>query len=353
MAPNATATKPAKVPASKQPPENSVWIRYHPWIEGVMAHISAWSIHLLVIGGAVLWFTYLAYALGFAHAPRSLPMEAVRLDIGGGGGNKEGTGTEKGGDHAPLKEGVQADKDNPGEKTNTVDQNDRPQLTDVQKQDIDVKFPPADARLIKQDAGSMQSFASLDKDLRDKLRDGINPSKGNSGTGTGGGTGAGTGTGTGSGTGAGTQRMLNEREKRMLRWSMKFKTRSPADYLRQLQALGAVLAVQSGPDSYEVVDLTKRPFKPERKDLSTIQKIWWIDDNPQSVQGLLMALGLRLPTSRVIAFIPNEVEDELAKKELAFLHLNEEDIFETTFAVDVPGLGGRKYDLHVIDQKRK
>ena len=102
-----------------------------------------------------------------------------------------------------------------------------------------------------------------------------------------------------------------------------------------------------------MVDLTKRPFKPEVKDLSTIQKIWWIDDNPQSVQGLLAVLGLRLPANRVIAFIPNEVEDELAKAELAYRHLDENDIFETTFAINVPGAGGRKYDLHVIEQKRK
>jgi hypothetical protein len=353
MAPNATATKPAKIPAGKQPPKNSVWIRYHPWIEGVMAHISAWSIHLLVIGGAVLWFTYLAYALGFAHSPKSLPMEAVRFDNSGGGGNKEGTGTEKGGEHAPLKEGTVADKENPGDKKRPLDSNDRPQLTDIEAKKVEQTFTEPDARYIKQDVGSMQTFANLDKDLHDKLRDGINPSKGNGGTGTKGGKGSGAGEGTGSGTEKGTQRMLNEREKRMLRWSMKFKTHNAADYLRQLKALGAVLAVQNGPNSFEVIDLTKPRPKPEAKDLSTIQKIWWIDDNPQSVQGLLAALGLPLRANRVIAFIPNEVEDELAKEELAYRHLDENDIFETTFAINVPGAGGRKYDLHVIEQKQK
>ena len=189
MAANATIDKPAKVPAAKQPPANSVWIRYHPWIEGVLAHISAWSIHLLVIGGAILWFTYLAYVFGFARPPRSLPMEAVRFQDAGGGGSKTGSGTEKGGDqHAPI-EGAAADNANSGQKTNTVDQSDRPKLTDLQAKKIDEAFAPADARYIKQDAGSMNTFASLDKNLRDKLRDGINPSKGNGGTGTGGGNG--------------------------------------------------------------------------------------------------------------------------------------------------------------------
>jgi hypothetical protein len=353
MAPNATAGRPARLPAAKQPPENSVWVRYHPWIEGVMAHISAWSIHLLVIGGAFLWFTYIAFALGFAHAPRSLPVEPVRFEDAGGGGSKAGTGTAKGGDqHAPT-EGAVTDNANPGDKKSTVDQSDRPQLTDVQTKDIDVKFPPADARLIKQDAGSMLSFAHLEDDLRNKLRDGINPSKGNGGTGTGVGKGTGTGEGTGSGTEKGTQRILNDREKRMLRWSMKFNTQDGRDYLRQLEALGAVLAIPTSPNTFEVVDLTKRPLRPEDKDLSTIQKIWWIDDNPRSVMSLMQAMGLRGQPGRIIAFIPNAVEDDLAKTELAFHHLKEEDIFETAFNIRVPGAGGRKYDVHVIEQKKK
>ena len=147
--------------------------------------------------------------------------------------------------------------------------------------------------------------------------------------------------------------MLNEREKRMLRWAMKFRTHNPSDYLRQLRALGAVLAFQDGPGSFEVVDLTKRSLRPERSDLSDMKKIWWIDDNPRSVQGLLAVLRLPVPASRMIAFFPKQVEDELAQKELAYRHLKEDDIFETTFAVDVPGLGGRRYDVRVIDQKRK
>ncbi len=352
MAANATAVKPARPKAARQPPANSVWIRYHPWIEGVMAHISAWSIHLLIIGGAVLWFTYLAYALGFARPPRSLPMEAVTLDSGGGGSEK-GTGTEPGGEqHAPI-EAAANDKSNTGGTKNTAQPEDRPQLTDVQVKQIDQTFTEPVARLIKQDVGSMKSFASLQNDVRNKLLDGINPSKGNGGTGTDGGKGAGTGTGTGAGTGAGHQRVINERTKRMLRWSMHFKTHDPADYLRQLQALGAVLAFQSGPDSFEVVDLTKHPLRPEVKDLATINKIWWIDDDPRSVGGLLQVLRLPLRAGRVIAFIPNEVEEELAKAELAYQHADEDDIFETTFDVFVPGAGGSKYDLRVSSQKRK
>lgn len=358
MAPNATATKPAKakVLASKQPPQNSVWIRYHPWIEGVMAHISAWSIHLLVIGGAVLWFTYLAYALGFAKPARSLPMEAVRLEIAGGGGNKEGTGAEKGGDHAPLKEGAASDADKPGEKTNKVDATDRPQLTDVEVKKIDESFTPEDARYIKE-VGSMQSFANLDKDLRDKLRDGINPSKGNGGTGTGGGEGAGTGTGAGSAAGPGKERKLNEREKRFLRWDIILKTNNAPDMLRKLEALGVVLGIRTGPHSIATIDLSKRPYRPEVKDASTIGKVYWIivkgggDVEPND---LMQAMGL--PTSPnlfLVAFIPVELEEECGKLELAYHHLRENEILRTAIEIRVPGEHGEKYSLRVVDQKKK
>ncbi|HBI46937.1 MAG TPA: hypothetical protein DDY78_29405 [Planctomycetales bacterium] len=351
MAPKATAGKQARVPAAKQPPKNSVWVRYHPWIEGVMGHATSVSLHLLVIGGAFLWFTYIAFALGFAHAPRSLPVEPVVF--AGGGGNKAGTGTAKDGEKAAPKEDAETDKNNPGEKNPPIDSNDQPKLTDVKPKVIDPAFAPPDARLIKSNLESMERFQKLNDDVQKKLREGLDASKGNGGTGTGGGTGAGTGEGTGSGTKAGKEHQPNEREKRMLRWSMKFNTQNGNDYLRQLEALGAVLAIPTGPNSFEVVDLTKKPLRPEAKDLSTIQKIWWIDDNPRSVLSLMEAMRLPGRPGRIIAFIPNEVEDDLAKTELAYHHLEADDIFETTFAIHMPGAGGRKYDVKVIEQKRK
>jgi hypothetical protein len=99
-----------------------------------------------------------------------------------------------------------------------------------------------------------------------------------------------------------------------------------------------------------VVDLTKRPFKPENKEMSTSKKIWWFDNDPRSVQGLMTAMGLPFRPQRDVAFIPQEVEEELAKKELA-TGLKVDDVFETTFGVRVPGVGGRKYDVWVISQK--
>ena len=351
MAANATAPKPVKKP-SRQPPSETVWVRYHPWMEGAMGHLASWSIHLLIIGVAVL--VSLAYAWGFIKHNQQLPVEPVQFADAGGGGNPEGTGTGPG-DQAPPKEGVQSDKPNEG---NTDKSNERVALNPVEQQRVAQEFPPEVARYIQEGPESMKAFTDLDKTALDKLRAGLTPSKGNGGTGKDGGTGSGKDGGDGSGNGKGNGRMLNDREKRMLRWTMKFDTHGQpgsaaagADYLHQLEALGAILAIPVGPeDQFKIYDLSTSPPQPLDKDISTIQRIWWIDNNPASVHSLMLAMGLNMQPSRVVAFIPPELEDDLAKKELAFKGLKEDQIFETTFAV-VPG--GRRYDVRVINQKAK
>ena len=174
----------------------------------------------------------------------------------------------------------------------------------------------ADARYIQEGPESTKTFLDLDKDLRDKLRDGINPSKGNGGTGKDGGTGSGKDKGVGTGTGEGTGRMLNEGEKRMLRWSMKFNTGNGADYLRQLTHSRHPGRARRPQRQFKVIRDLWRPHPPLLdEDLSQIQRIWWIDDNPRSVESLMAAMDYsNLWPLRVVAFIPPELEEELAKK---------------------------------------
>jgi hypothetical protein len=345
MAANATAESSVRLPAAKQPPENSVWIRYHPWIEGVMAHISAWSIHLLVIGGAVLWFTYLAYALGFARPSRSLPMAPVRLAVPTGDGQPVGAKAE-GRDNAPPKEAL-PDR-NGGEQRNGLSSPiDRPELPSPPKEVIP-EFPQSGERAANPGGDTMGAFIELDRQLGEMRK---TRSEGNGGTGPVAGTRPGDGPGQKPGAGgeAGSPTATVEQQ-RMMRWSMRFDTQNGADYLRQLEALGAVLAIPDGANSYKVVDLTKRPLRAEDRDLSAGKRIWWFDKNPQSVAGLMTAMRLSFRPQRIVALIPKDVEEELAKKELE-TGLKVDDIFETTFGVRVPGVGGRKYDVWVIGQK--
>ncbi len=346
MAANATATRPAKVPVSKQPPENSVWIRYHPWIEGGLSFISSNALHALVFGAAVLWSTYLMYAFGFAQTPHLLPVEPVRLVVPTGDGQPVGA-TGDGRDTAPFKEGADPDKNEAGEQVGPTGPNDLPQLS-VSPKEVTPAFPNPDDRLVNPIGEGMRHFDILDKKLRGmhkQMGEGSSSSNGKGGTGTIAGTGPGPGTG-----GDPSNDSSDKRHKRMMRWSMRFDTRNSGDYLRQLEALGAVLAIPDGPNSYKVVELTKKPFRPEIQDVSTNKKIWWFDNNPDSVRGLMKAMDLPFRPQRVVAFIPQEVEEELAKKELE-TGLKEDDIFETTFGVRAPGMVGRKYDVWVIDQK--
>ena len=136
--------------------------------------------------------------------------------------------------------------------------------------------------------------------------------------------------------------------------SMKnLETRGGEDYLEQLRYLGAIIAVPSGPrpGDYQFCDLSKQPSRFVEGDLAAIQRISWTDDNPASVRSLMAALGARGNPSHFIAFMPLELEAKLFQRELAFQGLREDQIFETKFKC-VRGPGG-KYDVRVIDQKRK
>jgi hypothetical protein len=134
---------------------------------------------------------------------------------------------------------------------------------------------------------------------------------------------------------------------------MRFDTRSGNDYLAQLRGLGAYIAVPKdaeGKDYYLIRDLSQKPAKLLDEDVRELQRIFWIDDKPQSVAAIAQALGLREVPSHFVAFMPKELEEKLFKLELKFKGLREDDIFETKF--DVVRQGGR-YEPRVTSQTKK
>jgi hypothetical protein len=131
------------------------------------------------------------------------------------------------------------------------------------------------------------------------------------------------------------------REKRQLRWVLVFNTKDGNDYAKQLQALGAILAAPESGSSYRLFrDLTKRPVKGQVEDLTNINRIYWIDDEKKSVEGLSKALGVHPAPAHFVAFFPESLEKELLQKELTFAGRKEEDIGETQFKV-----------VHIVVQK--
>ena len=130
----------------------------------------------------------------------------------------------------------------------------------------------------------------------------------------------------------------------MLRWSMIFDTRTGMDYLNQLRGLGAILAIPTGADgkTYKIVRNLHPPAKLLDEDISKINRIFWVDDRPESVRSLMSALGYRQVPSHFVAFMPLELEQELFELEKTFAGRSEDQIDSTTFRVVRSTKGGYK-----------
>src|SRR5262249_2282402 len=131
-----------------------------------------------------------------------------------------------------------------------------------------------------------------------------------------------------------------------------FNTRDGNDYATQLDALGAILAAPTGNGvEYLLIrDLKTRPVQGKVEDLAALERIFWIDDKPESVAGLARALGLKTNPRHIVAFFPLELESKLAQMERDHAGRKEADIAETRFDI-IRGPGG--YEPKVTFQSGK
>lgn len=128
----------------------------------------------------------------------------------------------------------------------------------------------------------------------------------------------------------------NEQERRILRWQLVFNQGDGEDYARQLQALGAMLAIDSpdnGTKFLVIRDLAQRPAKGKIEELTQTNRIVFIDSDGESVNRLTKALKLEGTPGRVICIFPEKLEEELARKEREFEGSPLEAIRETRFKV--------------------
>ena len=316
------------------PPPETRWKRYSPHGEAPLSLAGSVAVHLLAGGGLLLLGMLLASA--FFNPDRSLPIEPVRLLPGGS--KAGGAGKGKGGGNAGVK-----DVGDPAEQAASADeQAERPVLNPVVKQAMEKKYAPQDIRLIT-DTRSGAPFAKLDDALRTSIRPSVEGGNGGNGNGGSGGKDGGKGGGDGPGPGEGKVK-LNARERRMLRWHMRFNAGSGPAYVKQLADLGAILAFPSQgvpPPIFKAVDLTAGKAQLRDMDVSKFKRIYWIDDNPVSVRDVLATLGQRIDPlpSRLIAFMPAKLEKELYQQEKDYvirvlrLRFIEDKIEETNFAV--------------------
>jgi len=329
------------------PPEEKFWQRYSANHEAPLSGIGSLTIYIVL---AVLIIAGIKFKLfDTEHAP--LPMGAVEFDPdaipGGGGGDPEGS---KGGTG-------DAKPDNVGDITKA----DKSQVAALPK--LDLPRPPLKASELpeiiqpeKSDDGVLTDYteafervAGIEQKLANQLMQNVRD-QGKGGTGQGGGLGKGTGTGTGDDRGPGKN--LDARQQRVLRWNMVFDTRSGEDYRQQLQSLGAILALPTGENTYAVYKDLRPGAKPSGDDLKTIKRVFWVDNRPDSVRNLALALKLPDVPAFIVAFFPPELEEKLAKQEQDFVRARGRvgQITETRFRISLNGRTG-KYEPQLVDMR--
>jgi hypothetical protein len=353
-APVANNSKKSASKPSQVLPEERFWKRYSKHHELPLSVSSSIFLHVIIL--VLLFFGGVLLAmLGLNRNKESLPVEQIVV-IAGGGGNPKGIGDNSGKGAIPV--GVEPPNENERPKPESAKT-----IPDQKLEKPDVQPPtildPAEKsgreRLFQAatSAPKLSGYDSLGEKAK-KMHDEI-AGRGRGGPGSGGGEGKGRGTGTGkdSGPGESKNNIVNQRQKRQLRWTMIFNTRTGEDYAKQLQGLGAILAIPDGPGKFLLIDnLSRRPVQPKPDDLRNINRIYWIDDKPQSVQSLSKALGLFPPPEQIIAFFPEELEKKLFEKEMqAFRGKNEDDIEATFFRVEQRG-GGYEPVVLKVDTKR-
>lgn len=337
----------APAPASKLPPNEEFWKRYSPHYEFPLSTIGSVAIHGLLVLVLVLIAVYIVQPRFKDSAP--LPMDAIV--IAGGGGSIEGIGDAPG-DGAPpqrTEEAVQRPETLLHRPTNPSQEKAPAEaLQAVQADPLQLAEFSSD-RMLEATNTSLAGLSKLSQDTQRTMLQGLaTAGKGQGGSGSGGGKGAGHGKGTGELEGDGKGH-ISVRQKRLLRWTMEFNVRSGGDeYLRQLAALGAILAIPDPRGGYRVGDLARRPVQWRNEDLAKLNRIFWIDSQPETVASLCAALGIRPVPPQIVAFFPHEMEKELLAKELRFRGRNEDDIKETKF--EIVRRGGGRYEPIVSEQ---
>jgi hypothetical protein len=349
QAPVSTSVKSAKQPRElpKQPSEQ-FWQRYSPHHEFPISSVSSIALHIfigsLVVVGAV-W-------LGQAKAKDEMPLPFGMLQVGNSvdgesGNDKTVKGEQVASSLPPTPSSPRQDL-----KLPPLPNEPMPSLQLPVKEGID--FDP----FLRQNEDArerIRQMPALERGLSDGL---ANKQGAKDGTGHQGKEGAKGGPELGVPKGIG--KVNNERVKRKLRWVINFSTIDGSDYLKQLEVLGAKLAVPLKTEKYLLINDLSKPAKMDTvDDLSKLDLIWWTDDSAKSVEGLTKALKLKETPDKIIAFFPKEFEDRLAKMELAFAekngHKSIEEVGETVFAVKrVEGKQVKsKYQPVVLDQRYK
>jgi hypothetical protein len=321
-------------------------IRYSPHHEFPLSTVTSVGLHALIIGLLVIGGWVIA-TLNWGGDVKPPPSDAVAMEEGGGGGNPNGVGKGPGDGDVGDPDAPDAPLADPNETLDVRPNASREQLQEVRKEASSLpEFKDEEGkRLIEEGGKEVDKILRLNPEVRKKLNAGL----GKGGPGSGGGEGTGQGPGRGSKTGPGTG-TADERVKRTMRWTILWNTRDGRDYIQQLMAFGAILAMPDGKTSngfLVIRDLSQTPAQPKAEDIAQIHRIYWVGDEPQSVRTLFAALGLPAPPFYAV-FFSAEFEEKLLQLELNYRNKKENEIVETRFGIRrVQGT----YEPYILSQR--
>jgi hypothetical protein len=336
QAPRATVKKTAPAAEQpKQPPSDSIWVRYNEHGECHLSLFSSLTLHALAIG---VFFFIGKFVFDKANG-KSPPVEAIVIETGGGRGIGNGIG-ESAGDGSDREDGAGRGDSSviEGPKEDGDLSLDPVNMTALKEQ---FKDDPAALRILEAGKVNARDLAAMSTEKLNRLRTGMNPG-GKNGHGVGGIAGGNDGDGTGGKKG----RPKNARMKRMARWWIDFERRGPEVYLDQLHTMGAFIGVPVSYDSqrkptYRTIrDLKARPVKVLEEDPATLGLIYWYNNDPIWAELIMRELKVDLKPSHFIVLFPIDLEEEFAAEEQRYLkakRLSEDSIKYTHFRLEMRG----------------
>lgn len=319
-----TATPLPPDPALPLPPDEKFWQRHSPHHELPFSTAAAVAVHLFVFFLIVL----VAGVRGCsAEHMGSVPIEPITIDEGGNN----------------IPGAAPGNRDEGQDKPMIVDRRNQPGAQEVPLPEIPRPVPSAPIDPTPDQRTERPPGPSTVKDLEERISRALGSDR------------PGQGPRTGEGGGKPGGGAANERAKRMVRWVLQLEYGDAAEYVHQLQLLGAQIgfARPGETDRIDLIrDLGPRPAHPEPAPAAEINRIFWKDNQPRSVLGVCEVLGVPAPNPpHFYAFLPVDLEKELLDKEMSvgrrFGRDTEAKIRETIFAVSFVG---NRPILEVIEQ---
>jgi hypothetical protein len=310
-------------------PDEKFWQRYSPRSELPLSSIASVSLHLLTLLVLLAGGVFLVQS---QDNTKPIPSSAVEI----GDGSEDGKGIEPNeAFHSPKSEAIRPNPLRSQDRPIRMNQEDPLQPPTPAAKDPIPRFEDPGREIFEEAKKAEASRSDIIKRIQTDLTESTGPRGPVEGT---------------KPPGQDRAKLNADREVRRDRWVLNIETRDGGnDYARQLHALGAILAIPQPDGQYLIVrDLTKRPARGQIEDIGGIQRIFWVDNKPESVRSLVTALQLDRVPPWFVAFFPKDLEDDLLRKELAFKNRREADIRKTYFRLVRKGTG---YDPVVVAQE--